>query len=63
MQENNINSWQNLNDEDFIYVARHLKFDTLSRLDRDYIGSRLQDLGYEIDYGCCGRNILRSIPR
>jgi len=60
---NNINTWQQLNDEDFIHTARHLRHYKLTQLDLDYVETRLKDLGYTFKFGCCGRNELKTIPR
>jgi hypothetical protein len=61
--QQNINTWQTLNDEDFIQIARYIRDDMVTDLDKNYIESRLKVLGYEMDYGCCGRNRLKMIPR
>jgi hypothetical protein len=60
MQENSLTYWMNLDDEEFIHQCRYINYGVLSRLDVGYIQSRLKELGYEIDFGCCGRNSLRS---
>ena len=50
---------QALNDEDFIFHARYTKVNTISKQLREYMEQRLDSLGYTIEYGCCGTNILR----
>lgn len=54
---------QALNDEDFIHVARYFRWDMASKDQIQYVEQRLDSLGYNIEYGCCGRNILQIKPR
>lgn len=48
-----------LNDEEFIFQARYARRDFTTVEQRQYIEQRLDSLGYTIEYGCCGTNILR----
>lgn len=48
-----------LNDEEFIHVARYARTEFISKQDKTYMEQRLDSLGYTIEYGCCGTNILR----
>lgn len=50
---------QELNDEEFIFQARYARVDIISKQLREYMEQRLDSLGYTIEYGCCGTNILR----
>lgn len=53
----------NLNDEDFIHIARFKRYETMDEKERQYLENRLKQLGYTIEYGCCGSNILRFNKR
>lgn len=47
---------QTLNDKDFLKYVRTLRYGSISQDDFDYIERRLKDMGYVIEYGCCGTN-------
>lgn len=65
MQEikDNLENWMKMDNEQFIDVARHIRLDNCTKLDIDYLNSRLSELGYYLELGCCGRNTIRSLPR
>jgi len=52
-------SLNHYNDEEFIYRARYQRLDFLNPEQKLYMEQRLKSLGYDIEYGCCGANILR----
>ena len=51
---------QELNDKDFIFHAQYTRVNMISKQTRQYMEQRLDSLGYTIEYGCCGTNILRK---
>ena len=53
---------QELNDEEFIFRARYTRLDFITKQQKLYMEQRLDSLGYTIEYGCCGTNILRMKP-
>lgn len=50
-------------DSDLVDYLRTVKFSSLTKAATLYINHRLEQLGYTIDYGCCGNNVIKEIKK
>ena len=54
---------QSANDGEFLTWARFVRQEDIDSVTQHAINNRLERLGLELEYGCCGTNHLRNKER